>query len=309
MRTRIKKNVLYVTGILVLIMTFTPLACTVNSDNGTAAAPVENTAAMEQDQVAKKRKLLFEEATAAIRETQNALKALDEKQNADALAALERASGKLTIMLGRDPELALAPSHVHTVTYDILADVDEVKKLRRKIEKALDAGRVQQARHMIRHLASETVISVTNIPLATYPEAIKEAARLIDNNKTEEAKQVLQAALNTLVITDTIIPLPVTMAEALLKEAETLTEKKDRSEDENNRLAELLKETRTKLEFAQALGYGDKDDFENLYEQIEVIEEKTAGGKSGAGFFDTIKGYLKDVVASSQPESLPEASE
>jgi hypothetical protein len=39
-------------------------------------------------------------------------------------------------------------------------------------------------------LASETVISTANIPLATYPDAIKEAVRLIDQNKTEEAKAI-----------------------------------------------------------------------------------------------------------------------
>ena len=36
---------------------------------------------------------------------------------------------------------------------------------------------------MIADLASEHVISVTNIPLATYPAAIKQAAALIHANK------------------------------------------------------------------------------------------------------------------------------
>ena len=60
------------------------------------------------------------------------------------------------------------------------------------------------------------------------------------------------------------------------------------------------------MEFAQALGYGSKKDFKNLYEQIEEIEEKTEGGKSGTGFFTMIKGFLKDTVKSSQPESQSE---
>jgi len=114
-----------------------------------------------------------------------------------------------------------------------------VKALREEIEDALDDGRVQQARRLIRNLASETVISVTNIPLATYPDAIKKAAKLIDEEKMDEAKKELQLALNTLVVTDTIIPLPVTTAEKYLKEAETLTEKGDRSKEENERLADL----------------------------------------------------------------------
>jgi len=246
---------------------------------------------------------MMEEARSAIRETENALKALDEKNNKAALAALERTAGKLTIILAREPELALAPSDVNEVTYDILADIDAIKALRDEIEDALDDGRVQQARHLIRNLASETVISVTNIPLATYPDVIKKAVKLIDDGKIDEAKQALQIALNTLVVTDTIIPLPVAAAEKLLKDAETLAEKADRNEEESKRLADLLKEARTELEFAQALGYGSKKDFKNLYKQIEEIEDKTGGGKSGTGFFTKIKGFLKDTVKSSQPES------
>jgi len=197
----------------------------------------------------------------------------------------------------------LAPSDVNVVTYDILADIKAVKALREEIEDALDDGRVQQARRLIRNLASETVISVTNIPLATYPDAIKRAAKLIDVEKMDEAKKELQLALNTLVVTDTIIPLPITIAEKYLKEAETLTEKGDRSEEESERLADLLKDARTELEFAQALGYGSKKDFKNLYKQLDQIKDKTKGGKSGSGFFDKIKGYLKDTVESSQKES------
>ncbi|MGD9878000.1 MAG: hypothetical protein AB7S84_14675, partial [Desulfococcus sp.] len=68
-------------------------------------------------------------------------------------------------------------------------------------------------------------------------------------------------------------------------------------------LADLLKDARTELEFAQALGYGSKKDFKNLYKQLDQIEDKTKGGKSGSGFFDKIKGYLKDTVKSSQKES------
>lgn len=301
MMKRLNVAALVMTAALALMVAFdSPSFASATKDVAAAKKEVENA---QQEQIAEKRKALFEEATTAIRETKNALKALDEKKANEALTALERASGKLTIILGREPELALAPSDVNVVTYDILADIEAVKALREEIEDALDDGRVQQARRLIRNLASETVISVTNIPLATYPDAIKKAAKLIDEEKMDEAKKELQLALNTLVVTDTIIPLPVVTAEKYLKEAETLTEKGDRSKEESERLADLLKDARTELEFAQALGYGSKKDFKNLYKQLDQIEDKTEGGKSGKGFFDKIKGYVKDTVKSSQKES------
>jgi hypothetical protein len=300
------------TLLTIVALVLSPLFATVGCAKDTAVettavsagkddGKVEKKAAKaEQEQTAEKRKEIVEEATVAIRETQNALKALDEKKDKEAIAALEQATGKLTILLARDPELALAPASFNVVTYDLLADIDAVKAMREEIEDALHEGRVQQARHLIRNLASETVIRVSNIPLATYPDAIKQAANRIDDGKIEEAKRILQRALNTLVITDTIIPLPVVAAEDLLMKAESLTEKADRSKEEEERLAVLLKDARTELKFAQALGYGSKKDFKNLYDQLDQIQDKTKEGEAGSGYFTRIKGYLKDAFESSQ---------
>lgn len=266
-------------------------------------ARAEQKAQSVQEQTAEKRRQITSEAVEALRETQNALKALDEKKTADALAALERASGKLTIILARDPKHALAPVEAGAVTHDILADVDAVKALRKEITSAIEDGRLQAARHMITNLASETVLRAISIPLATYPEAIKSAVRLIDKGRIDEAKAVLQTALSTLVVTDRIIPLPVVIAENLLKDAQALAEKPSRTENENKRLAAFLFHARTELNFAEALGYGTKKDFKNLFDELSQIEEKTQGGKSGKGFFDRIKGFLGDTVESSQKES------
>lgn len=301
MLKELKAKTILATGALALTLALSPVTSyaedkaaevTANADK-----KVEKT---KQDKTAEKRKEIIGEATAAIRETQNALKALDEKKEKDALAALERATGKLEIILAREPSLALAQHGVGAVTYDVLASIDAVKELRDEAEDALEDGRVQDARHMIRNLASETVISTSHIPLATYPDAIKLAAKMIDDGKIKAAKHVLQTALSTLVVTDTIIPLPVVTAENLLEEAETLAEKADRSEEESKRLTSFLESARTELKFAQVLGYGSKKDFKNLYEQIDQIEDKTEDGKSGKGFFDKIKGFLGDTVDSSQ---------
>jgi dGTP triphosphohydrolase len=260
-----------------------------------------NVEQQKQAQTAEKRKQITAEAMAAISETQKALKALDEGKKSDALAALERATGKLELILVRDPKLALAPTNVGAATIEVLADVDKVKELRKQAEALLDDGQVQAARHLLTGLASETVISVSNIPLATYPAAIKQAVKLVDEGKPDEAKKVLQTALNTLVITNTTIPLPVVATQEMLKEAEKLAEKADRKEDENKRLNDLLTQAHSNLEFAQALGYGTKDDFKNLYAQLDEIKDKTSGGKSGTGFFAKITSSLSSLVESSQP--------
>lgn len=248
------------------------------------------------EQAAEKRKKITADANAAVAETKNALKLLDEKRANEALAALERVTGKLELILARDPKLALAPVDVEVITFDLIAKLDTIKAVIKKAVDYLEDGEVQKARPLVANLASEIQIRTTSIPLATYPGAIKAVAPLIDADKVDEAKVALQAALNTLVVTTDVIPLPVLRAETLLRNAEALAENKERTDKVNKTLANQLAEARNQLKMAELLGYGNKKAFKPMYEQIDQIEEKTADGKSGKGWFDKIKQQLSDLM-------------
>ncbi|HEP9159965.1 TPA: YfdX family protein [Pseudomonas aeruginosa] len=248
------------------------------------------------EQAAEKRKKITADAIAAVAETRNALKLLDEKKADEALAALERVTGKLELILARDPKLALAPVDVEVITFDLIAKLDTIKAVIKEAEDYLEDGEVQKARPLVANLASEIQIRTTSIPLATYPGAIKAVAPLIDAGKVDEAKVALQAALNTLVVTTDVIPLPVLRAETLLRNAEALAENKERTDKDNKTLANQLAEARNQLKMAELLGYGNKKAFKPMYEQIDQIEEKTADGKSGKGWFDKIKQQLSDLM-------------
>ncbi len=243
------------------------------------------------------RRKVLEDAVAALRETQNAIKALDKGDKAAAIAALEKVVGKLEIVLARAPDLALAPVDVTTQTLDIYADVKAVRKAVDEAIRLLKKGRVQDARALVSGLASEIIIEVVNIPLATYPDAIKAVVPLIEAGKVKEARQALVAALNTLVITRHIVPLPILRVEQMLARAEALAEKPKRTEAEQKELNDILKAARTELEFAEALGYGKEDDFKPFYKELDKIAAKTKGGKYGKGFFDTLKKALSDFRA------------
>lgn len=248
------------------------------------------------EQAAETRKKITADAIAAVAETRNALKLLDEKKADEALAALERVTGKLELILARDPKLALAPVDVEVITFDLIAKPDTIKAVIKEAEDYLEDGEVQKARPLVANLASESQIHTTSIPLATYPGAIKAVAPLIDAGKVDEAKVALQAALNTLVVTTDVIPLPVLRAEILLRNAEALAENKERTDKDNKTLANQLAEVRNQLKMAELLGYGNKKAFKPMYEQIDQIEEKTADGKSGKGWFDKIKQQLSGLM-------------
>jgi hypothetical protein len=283
----------------------TPVTTTPAPQANVAAPANNNTKATTetQEQMAAKRKQITAEAMAAVSETRNALKALDDNKKDDALAALEKATGKLDLILARDPSLVLAPTNVSEVTTSLLADAAKVREIRNMAEGFLAAGQVQAARHLLQALASETIISVSNIPLGTYPDAMKQAVKSIDDGKMDQAKVVLQTALNTLVVTNTVIPLPVVATQQLLKDGEQLAQKPNRTVDENKKLNDLLTAAHTQLEFAEVLGYGTKQDFKDLYAELDEIKSKTSNGKSGTGFFAKITPSLSSLFDSSQSTS------
>jgi hypothetical protein len=263
------------------------------SDNP-PAAEVQDEAAR---QTAEKRREIIQDAVDALRETQSALKALEQNRNPDALKALANATGKLELVLARDPKLALAPVDVGFRIVDVYTSPDTVKETVKRAGDLLEDGMVQSARSLISDLASELVLSVTNLPLATYPDAIKAVTPMIDSGKIAEAKKALQVALGTLVVVDTIVPLPPLRAEILLEDAEMLAEKTDRTADENKRLGEHLSAARAQLKLGEALGYGNKNAFADLYKELDEIEAKTAGGGAGEGFFNRIKNSMSRVFS------------
>ncbi|ATQ77731.1 hypothetical protein CR152_26920 [Massilia violaceinigra] len=244
------------------------------------------------DAALQKQRELMAEAQSAIAQTEKALKALDEKRNRDALAALASATGTLELLLARSPKLALAPIRTDVLTHDLLARNDTVKAAVKEVRDRLRDGEVQKARQLMQGLASEVEFRTLNIPLETYPAAIKAITPLIDAGKIEEAKTALRTMLNTLVITTEVVPLPKLRAEEQIKTAQALAEKANRSKEENDKLAQSIAAARDQLKIAELLGYGDKKDYKPMYQQIDELEKKTAGGKSGMGWFEKIRQQL-----------------
>lgn len=246
---------------------------------------------------AEERAKVLEEAVTALARSNAALRALDAGETEKALEDLAVAVGKLELLVAAHPELALAPVDVRVITQDLIARPQDVKKAVEEARELLDEGRVQDARAILRDLGSEVIVRVINIPLATYPDAIKAVAPLIESGKIEEAKQSLVAALGTLVVVDNVIPLPLVRAERALDEAKALAAKKDRTKDESERLATLLRFAKEQIELAEALGYADEEALDPLQETVEQIEEKTASGGTEEGLFDKLKKGFEELRA------------
>jgi hypothetical protein len=196
--------------------------------------------------------------------------------------------------------LALAPVDVAVITTDVVSDQRTLDALRERAEESLEKGRLQEARRLISDLASETVLSVSHLPLATYPAALKSAAAQLDRNQPELAKATLQAALNTVVVQETVYPLPLHRAEVALTEAKRLAEKANRTAADKQRLASLLNRARQQIRFGQALGYGTGHEMSQLLAEVDQIDSRTSGQRSGRGFFDRVDALFNKARQSSQ---------
>ncbi len=243
----------------------------------------------------EKRQEILQEAVSALHESFAALKALDQGDKKKALDALSKAIGKLEVVVARHPELALAPVDVSMTTFDVIATTGEIMQARKEVISLMKKGDLPAARELLDSLRSEIVVTVTSIPLATYPDALKAITPLIDQGRMVEAKAAMEAALSTLVVTRHIIPLPLLRAEEALVIAEVLAEKKNRTEKENLVLHNTLMEVEVQLKRSEALGYGTHKRYQELQKQLDEIRDKVSGGKSGTGFFDKIRASLESL--------------
>jgi len=285
-------------AVTALVLINTALAETTGySDTQGTAKVAKEVQKKTKTEAGKQRDTIIKEAVAALAQTKKAILALEKKDKQAALDALAMVTGKLDIIIARKPDMANAPIDVRVETYDLISSVDMVKKAVKTAQELLDEGEVQQAREILVGLVNEIDLVVTAIPLASYSDGIKAVAKLVDEEKYEEAQEAIYELLSTLKVTRNVIPLPILRAEELLKKADELAAKKDRSEDENNKLAALLSDTRSQLKMAEVLGYGDKKHYKEFYHQIKEIERKTKGGKFGEGFMDTLKKSLADFKA------------
>lgn len=226
------------------------------------------------------------DAVAAIEDTRQAVQALaaDNKPD-DALAAIERATGKLDVLLTRNPQAALLPVDARVRVIDRAPeDLDEVRRIGGLAEAAVLVDDYPMARVMLASLVSEIRIRTLHLPLGTYPAALREAVRLINAQQADEARAVLEAALNALVVADRIIPLPLVLAEAAVAAAESV-----RDDDRETAVA-LLGFARHELERSMDLGYQGRDEeYKTLRRTISDLEKHLRRNENGTDAFTKLR--------------------
>ena len=248
--------------------------------------------AQRQQNEAQAKGTLDQDAIAAVGLTGEAIKLITENKKDDALASIERATGKINILIARNPASALIPVSIEVVVIDT-APVDS-KVIDQIVQRATDATKHRElplARILLASLVSELRIRTTSLPLATYPGALQQAAQLLDQGKNQDAGKVLLTALNTLVIVDHVIPVPLILAQAAIDAADSQRQNKDIA-------LTLLKTARNEANRSRLLGYLSSDsEYKGLDDEISSLESAINGKGDTSSMFshlrDRISAFLK----------------
>ena len=251
-----------------------------------------------------------DEAVEAVNMVIDVIEHLKNKKKEEAIATIEKALGKLEVLIVKDPNLQLVPVDVKEQVVDYPGTIDDITETKKVIKELIDAGEVQAARDIMLGLASELDIYVTALPIVTYPEALKAIIPLIEEEKYDEAIALLVEVLETLVLEKIVIPLPILRAEQAIERASELTKEKEDADKEE--LKELTAYAKEQLLLAQALGYGKVgEDYKALLEEIEKIEKILQSEKSTKNIFEELKtklgSFMKDFNRKKEPTQMPKA--
>jgi YfdX protein len=301
-----------------LLLCFGTIACSNKQNSGTTSAAASTTMPAQtptqpdfekqrqnaeqqvRPEVEKERKeaeeaagkSLDQDAIAAIAETQSAIDAIASNKPSQALEAIERATGKINVLLARNPATALIPVSVQVEIIDAAPhEVKAVKQLADQASAAVAIKDYPAARVVLYALTSEIHVRTYNLPLATYPDALKDAARLLDQKKNEDAGAVLLTALNTVLAVDRVTPLPLVLAREALNAAQAQSQK-DKAAAQT-----LVQTAKNEIARAKELGYAAQaPDYEALNTDISNLEKQLKGNSDAGSVFARLEDRLSSFM-------------
>jgi tetratricopeptide (TPR) repeat protein len=232
---------------------------------------------------------VVKEAVNAVALTQKVLIDLDKKDTKSAIKDLEDAIGKLEVVLAAEKAPKLLPIDVAVTAKEYVGDTKQIKKRLDKVEDLLNDGKVQEARLLLDTLQSEIDVVSVNLPLATYPDALKLAAKYLHANQIDKAKEILTTALSTMVQDVVVVPIPVVEAQALIEAASKI------AKTDKEQAIKHLQQAKEELKKAKVLGYVSKSDvtYRDLEKAIEKTEKEVKGKNKAEKLFEDLIKKIK----------------
>ncbi len=207
----------------------------------------------------------------------------------DALRGLESIQNKLE-KLYKEEGVAYVP--VRSLVYEFIGvnTIDDAVKLVEDAKKAIEENDLIRARDILNILRNEIIIDTYVLPVSVFKEAVDLAVEFARLNDWVKALNAINMALESVKVTQTIIPRPILEAYYLVEEASKIYE--ERPED----AIELLSYARNRLELAKILGYvKDESAIKPILERIEKLEKDVKGKKARKKTFEDIQKDIHEV--------------
>jgi len=233
---------------------------------------------------------LAEEAVDSLKYAQNAYLALQKKDAKKATEDLAKAIGKLEVILAAKDAPKFLPIDNVIRVHEFVGTAKDVDLAVKTAKDLLDDGKVQQAREILLPLTSEIDITVVSLPLASYPDALKLAAKYVHDEQLDKAKEVLGIALSTFTEVTQIVPIP------LFESADLIAAASKVAKENKTQALHYLDAASDALDVAEKLGYVSKSTttYKVLHEEIEKVQKEIKGKNEAAKLFDSLKAKLKD---------------
>jgi ribonuclease HII len=233
---------------------------------------------------------LVQDAIESLKLAQRAVIALEHKDTKAATEALEKSIGKLEVILAAKDAPKLLPIDNVIRVQEFVGSAKDIDMALKNVKSLLDEGKVQQARALMLPLASEIDITVVSLPLVSYPDALKLAAKYIHDNKADKAKEVLYIALSTFTKVTEVVPIPLLESTDLIAAASRI------AKEDKERAVKYLDAASDALDVAEKLGYVSKSTttYKVLHEEIEKVQKEIRGKNEAEKLFEELKTKLKE---------------
>jgi hypothetical protein len=233
---------------------------------------------------------VVKEAVESIALVAETIRNIDANKKDDAIKSLEKAIGKIEVVLSNPKAPALIPVDAKVVVAEYLGDAYSAQNAVITSIALLQNKRVQDARKIVQALVDEIDFTTINLPLASYPGALKLAAKDLQDNKLAEARKVLVTTLNTFVQITTVTPIGILEAQDLIVAASKVAK-----QDKKLALAHLAA-AKAALKKDEALGYTSTSDttYKMLNEEIKKVEKEIRGKNKAEKLFEELINKIKD---------------
>ena len=228
-----------------------------------------------------------------VAETEKVIGLIDKNKDKEAREEMAKLIGNLEILITKDPNVVLVPLGSEYAVNDVVIDVETAKQIIKDARKAMKDGYYQTAKELLDGLTSEYNIVTTYLPVGTYPDAMKLASAKLDDKKSKEAKEILLQALNTLVIKEENIPMPVLKAEEFISLAAVAMAGTEKNKKDVANV--LLDNADYQLKLAEVMGYGRKDkEFKELAKAIKSLKKAVNKDEETKTMFEDLSKKIKN---------------